>query len=285
MPENRRVMMDTMKKWLLIWVCLLWASPALAQRGGRITAELGELEWGMSPRAVFKHFVQDIRVRFEEERAKLHDPVQQDHLYQTMKNRVREIRRTYVAFDGDPSGWDVSFLEGEFTHRNDEAMLVVKSERSKNYYFFIDGKLWKEYRVFDARDFGNHNFRSFARAMLKRFGRGRVKKGVLHEGQKPRAWVEWRDRSTRLRAVDQTSFYGFYCLVFESRKTLKALPSLREHVAPRERDTHPAVAAVVGNETEVTFDDRPGRAQGRGNTKDRKKRKAKGKDPFDGIKF
>ena len=64
----------------------------------------------------------------------------------------------------------MSFLKGEFTHGNDEAMIVVRDGNSQNFYFFIGGKLWKWYKAFDASVFPAGNFGTFAQGVQRRFG-------------------------------------------------------------------------------------------------------------------
>ena len=63
-----------------------------------------------------------------------------------------------LVFRGTSTGWDVSFLRGEFTHGNDESMLVMRDENSQNFYFFFGGKLWKWYKAFDAEVFAAGDF-------------------------------------------------------------------------------------------------------------------------------
>src|SRR5690606_8872298 len=58
-------------------------------------------------------------------------------------------------------------------------------------------------------------------------------------------WLEWQDRHTRLRAVDQTRFYGFYCLVFEDRATLARLDQLRTNTVQVTQQGHALVESVT----------------------------------------
>ena len=50
------------------------------------------------------------------------DAVEEDRLRQRPSRRSKRIRKGYVEFDGRSTGWNVSFLKGEFTHSNDESM-------------------------------------------------------------------------------------------------------------------------------------------------------------------
>ena len=123
--------------------------------------------------------------------------------------------------------------------------------QSQNFYFFIRDRLWKWYRAFNADVFEGQDFNAFRGALQGRFGEGRTQSGALHEGGDTRQWVEWQDDATRLRAVDETQFFGFYCLVFEDRRTLANIATLRANPDSRRRarSTNSLIDAVTQPET------------------------------------
>ncbi|HEY8432175.1 MAG TPA: hypothetical protein VIL20_27550, partial [Sandaracinaceae bacterium] len=203
------------------------AAQAAPPNSDAIAAALGELRWGMEPRQVHEHFVGKIRERYRERLSKAPGAIEEDRIRAEMNAEIRRLRESYVRFDGNRTGWDLSFLRTEFTHGNRESMLVYRDENSQNFYFFIQGRLWKWYKAFDASVFQGQSFDQFAQAVQARFGRAAERTGRLVEGGPEQHWLEWQDRHTRLRAVDQTRFYGFYCLVFEDRATLARLSELR----------------------------------------------------------
>ena len=53
------------------------------------------------------------------------------------RDELGKLKSSAVDFNGKKTGWDVSFLKGEFTHHNGESMLSVSENSSENYYFFI----------------------------------------------------------------------------------------------------------------------------------------------------
>ncbi|MCA9582847.1 MAG: hypothetical protein KC416_13705, partial [Myxococcales bacterium] len=114
---------------------------------------LGDLKWGMTKKEVLDHFTKAIREKYRKPLAKAPDAIEADRLRHEMNEAIRKIHESVTSFDGETTGWDVSFLKGEFTHHNGEEMLVVRDENSQNFYFFIDGKLWKWYKAFDAKVF------------------------------------------------------------------------------------------------------------------------------------
>jgi hypothetical protein len=222
---------------------------AQAPASEEIAKSLADVRWGMSKEDVEKVFIEKIKAKYKPLIAKTKDAVEEDRLRQVAKQELARIREGYVEFNGKSTGWDVSFLKGEFTQRNDEAMLVVRDDNSQNFYFFIGGKLWKWYKAFDASVFPANNFGTFAGAVQRRFGNAKEAKGELNAGAGERQWLEWQDKETRLRAVDETGFYGFYCLVFESKDTLGNLARLRTNDNDKGDKKHALVEAVTTDDT------------------------------------
>ena len=189
--------------------------------------------------------------RQDERRSRRRPPAHSGH------DEMKRIRDSYVEFKGTSTGWDVSFLKGEFTHGNNESMIVQRDKNSQNFYFFINGKLWKWYKAFDAEVFKAGDFNGFADAVQRRFGPAKDASGELAPGAGSRHWLEWQDDSTRLRAVDQSDFYGFYCLVFEERATVGNLAKLRSHtreVATKQNSVIDAVTAPVERDPDAQPD-------------------------------
>jgi hypothetical protein len=192
-----------------------------------ISKSMGDLTWGMSRDDLQKKLIDKIKDKYRPLVAKTHDAVEEDRLRTAAADEVKRIRDSFVEFKGTSTGWDVSFLRGEFTHGNDESMLVMRDQNSQNFYFFIGGRLWKWYKAFDAEVFHAGDFSTFAGSVQRRFGPAKDTEGELAPGAGKRHWLEWQDDKSRLRAVDQTDFYGFYCLVFEEKATLGNLAKLR----------------------------------------------------------
>lgn len=259
----RRVLSGLSMVLLAIAVCAVGANGVEAQKKNKkaakkaaeapasaeIAKSMADVHWGMSKSDVDKVFVEKIKAKYKPLIAKTKDAVEEDRLRQVAKQELARLREGYVEFDGKSTGWDVSFLKGEFTHNNDESMLVVRDDNSQNFYFFIGGKLWKWYKAFDASVFPANNFATFAGAVEKRFGNAKQAKGELRSGAGERQWLEWQDKETRLRAVDETDFYGFYCLVFESKDTLGNLARLRTHEDEHGDKKHALVEAVTTDDT------------------------------------
>jgi hypothetical protein len=222
-----------------------------------IAKSMEDYKWGMSKDDVQKKLIDAVKEKYRPLVAKTKDAVEEDRLRTAAADEMKRIRDSYVEFKGTSTGWDVSFLKGEFTHGNNESMIVQRDKNSQNFYFFINGKLWKWYKAFDAEVFKAGDFTAFADAVQRRFGPAKEASGELAPGAGSRHWLEWQDESTRLRAVDQSDFYGFYCLVFEDRATVNNLGKLRAHtreVASKQNSVIDAVTAPVERDPDAQPD-------------------------------
>jgi hypothetical protein len=253
MDRMNRVVVTT---WLSVLCVVASAGPAMAQRGrtnetphsDAIAPALGDISWGMTKDELLGHFTKKVKDEYRPKLAKAPGAIEEQRLRHQMTEEIRRIRESYVEFTGRTTGWDVSFLRDEFTHRNGESMLVVKDGRAQNFYFFINNRLWKWYRAFNQEVFANASFDEFAAALQARFGKARERRGAVHEGASEKHWLEWQNDNTRLRAIDETTFYGFYCLVFEDKDVLSRLDELRTHQRARRDDGHSLVESVTVEE-------------------------------------
>ena len=226
--------------------------PRAAPRSAAIAPALGDIRWGMTNRQVFGHFRGKIEERYRDRLAEIRDAVEEDRLRHEMAQEIQRVRRSYIRFNGQTTGWDVSFLRDEFTHNNNESMLVVRDGNSQNFYFFINDRLWKWYKAFDARVFQGQEFGQFASALQGRFGRALERSGRMTDRGDEKRWLEWQDNNTRLRAIDENQFYGFYCLVFEEKSTLGRLSDLRINRATSGERGHALVEAVTQDSSEAS---------------------------------
>lgn len=219
-----------------------------------IAPALGDVKWGWSRQQLTKYFSNRIRRDYQPRINKARDAMTEDALRHERDQRIRRMRSSYVEFNGRTSGHDSGFLRDEFTHNNGEAMMSVRGDNADDYYFFIRGRLWKWYRAFDASVFQGADWDQFSAALQGRFGEGRVRRGSLIEGGDERQWLEWQNADTRARAIDNTTFYGFYCLVFEEKATVARLGELRTNKRQTGRGRHALVEAVTAGD-DVEGDD------------------------------
>lgn len=190
---------------------------------------MGDIQWGWSPKQVYRQLKKDIEAAYQEPLSETTDAIEEDRLRHKMTEEIREIRDSYFEFDGTPSAYDSGYLSSEFTHHNGESLLRVRTKNTQDYFFFINERLWKRYRAFDASVFEGASFAQFGAALQKRYGKATQKRGVLQPGSEPTQWYEWREPGMLARAVDNNEFYGFYCLILEDPKTVARLDKLRKN--------------------------------------------------------
>jgi len=209
---------------------------------------MGEIQWGWAPKQVYRHLKKSIEASYAELISKTTDAIQEDRLRHKMAEEARQIRDSYLEFDGTPSAYDSGYLKGEFTHKNGESLLRVRTKNTQDYFFFINERLWKRYRAFDASVFQGASFAEFGGALQKRYGKAKKKSGVLASGGEPAQWYEWREPRVLARAVDNNEFYGFYCLILEDPKTIARLDKLRKN-KPEQTEAGGSLVDMVADES------------------------------------
>ncbi len=214
--------------------------------------------WGSSPQEVIRHYSRAYRKVYAPVLAKTPDAIREDRIRREMESRIERIKKSYVKFDGRATGWDSSFLRDQYTHNNGEALVAVREVRATDedprytdYFFFINNKLWRRYRAFDQDAFGGVPFAAAAQSFQKHLGPAKQVRD--EEGGLER--LMWQDGATKLEAVDNTRFYGFFSLVFTDMATEVRLAELRTNKSggPR-RDSADALLDLVEKAPEVDED-------------------------------
>ena len=207
-------------------LCLAGFSGQASAEASKIATSLGDLRWGMSESDVITFVRRKIDEQYSPEIAKTHDTRKQTKLRDDMKRAQASVQKSLVNFEGRGSRWDSSAVAGEFSYGNGESMVVYEDSGSQNYYFFLNGRLWKWYKALDSSAFGGNNFKKFSGSVEKKFGKGHAKTGELSPGQGKTQWVEYLDRNSRLRAADNTK-RGVFALIFEEMATVREIASIR----------------------------------------------------------
>ena len=209
---------------------------------------MGEIQWGWSPKQVYRHLKKNIEASYQEPISKTTDAIEEDRLRHKMAEEARAIRDSYLEFDGTPSAYDSGYLKGEFTHNNGESLLRVRTENTQDFFFFINDRLWKRYRAFDASVFEGASFSDFGKALQQRYGKATTKSGVLVPGTASTQWYEWKEPRIVARAVDNNEFYGFYCLILEDPKTVAQLGKLRKN-KPNQAESGGGLVDMVADQS------------------------------------
>lgn len=222
---------------------------------------MGNLRWGMSDSDVQRVAKTRLRDQYEEKLKKAKG-ASKATLQRELAQKSKQIENSSVVeFSGKSSRWDRSPIAGEFGYGSNESMLTFNDGESENYYFFVDGNLWKWVKLYPASQFGGKNFSKFSSAIEKKFGKGYKKQAETNPGSgKKHTFLEFLDRNSRLRAVDRTGDAGSYALVFEEMATVKQLASIRPNTPKakparlvEEEDSAPVATAKRSKQRRSVF--------------------------------
>jgi len=215
-------------------------APAAPKANEKAVSELmGPYRWGMTQEEVLGAIGKVLNDRLAPELVKISDVYEQTRMRRQVKEQVDQVRKTLVSFNGQKTGWDVSIIEGEFLHNDDESMMLYREtdpgsgRQQDRFFFFQHGKLWKQFIAFDMTPYKGKTFNDFRDAMQARYGQGTpiVKKGP--DAQDHVVAVTWRSGGTDLRAVDLMQFYANFCLAFSDDAVEKQIEAARLARAPK----------------------------------------------------
>jgi hypothetical protein len=236
-----------MRVTIIVAALALTALPAWAKKkGGKPAAEeatssgtktapnakaladlAGKYKWGMSPDDVFKSIAEQLHAKYAEQISKESDVYRQDELRKEEKEENEKVRSSLVKFDGQKTGWDVSIIDKEFAHRNDESMIIFWEKDQRRFLFFWHDKLYKQFIAFNAEHplFRGKSFDDFAKLIEKRFGPAEMKFANMRtKDEQTLDHLEWAPSGDYLLwAIDQSSFYGNFCLVLKQPSVVAQL--------------------------------------------------------------
>ncbi len=216
----------------------------------------GQFKWGMSPDEVMAKVVEKLEATYDARlKATAQDPTKYDRIRKEMMAEVDRARKhSIVKFDGKKTGYDVSIIDQEFTHKAGESMLAAKEESASRYFFFVEDKLYKMFIAFDKEMLQGKGFSDFGKMMQARFGKGRevnVEVKVKGGAHKKLDHYVWAARGDGLRLVDRSGFYDVFCLVLYDGSIEERQAAVRKANAKGER-ADALIDAVTGKETSTT---------------------------------
>jgi hypothetical protein len=189
----------------------------------------GKFKWGMTPENISKIIIDQLTTKLQEQIQKETDVYQQDNLRKELAEELEKVKSSYIKFDGQKSGWDVSIVDKEFSHRNDESMMVYWEKDQRRFLFFWHDKLYKQFIAFNAEHpkFQGKTFDDFAKLIENRFGPAEMKFANLRtKDEQTLDHLEWAPSGDdELWAIDQSQFYGNFCLVLRQRSVVAQMGS------------------------------------------------------------
>jgi hypothetical protein len=217
------------------------AAPAPAAKANEkaVNELLGPWKWGMSVDDVLVALNKQLMDRLAPDLAKTTDVYEQIRLKKQVKTEVDAVRDSQIKFEGQRTGWDVSIIEGEFMQKNGESMMLYRENDpatgrdQQRFFFFKDGKLWKQFIAFNMEPYKGKTFNDFREAMEARYGKGTPITKTERDGKEKLVSVAWKSGSTYLRAIDLMQFYSNFCLAFSDDNVEKAMAAERLARAPK----------------------------------------------------
>lgn len=229
------------------------AAPAKSKAVAPSKAELGKLmgkyKWGMTPDDIVKIIADEANEKYTELVGKETDVYKQDQLRKQRDEEVEKFKASLVKFEGTKTGWDTSIVDKEFVHRNNESMLVRWEKDQRRFLFFWNGRLYKQYIAFNAEHpaFKGKSFDDFANYLQAKYGQAETKFGAMRTKDDVVVdhleWVPAED--IMLWAIDQSSFYGNFCLKLTQASQVASLEKSRVDKIQKQAKGNALIDAVT----------------------------------------
>lgn len=200
-------------------------NPAFWPKSDNIGNLLEDLQWGMTVKRVFSIFEKKIRAEYQEKmNAARGDLLAEDRIRSQMHKELNKVKDSYVSFSGQNTGYESHMVDVEFTHNNNESMLVWDAGKYVEYLFFIDNRFWKRVRLFRIDQLNGISLEEFNSSMESVLG---CKGAELKDEDGNVTQYAWRDDSTYAVVLDGSKFFGVYGLRLISAVTKTHIAKLR----------------------------------------------------------
>ena len=243
-------------------------SPSSATGGKPATGKGGEppqvaslvaftdgVKWGISHAELTKQFTQTggvIWKDYDEKLAKARVGPEQTALEAEREQVKAAFSRSYIEFKDTPTGYDATGIRNEYTYKNKEALMWIQRQGKKRYFFFINDRLWKMYDevpLADGGPMGKAYLDAVNKLNAQLNAQGRVQGADGAKGIDATT-VDWKDGSSRLRAVDRSGDHVVGIAIEES-STLSNLAALRPNKPVDPNEIDPSIKAVTGGANRI----------------------------------
>ena len=211
---------------------------------------MGNFKWGMTSAEAIKQVTDGLSATYNERIKAEHIAAKQDAIRAELNEALAKLKDGHVLFDGHKTGWDVSLVDKEFAHGNDESMLVLGEKDQRRFLFFWNDKLWKQFVAFNAdhEKFKGKSFDDFSDIIQGAYGPSSVTfKKQRTSDEQTFDHLEWKLAGDfELWAIDMTTLYNNFCLSVMQKSVLPEIErSRKEHSQDTHRGSQSLVDAVT----------------------------------------
>ena len=181
-----------------------------------ISEALKDLNWGISHYEVIKYLSKIIEKQYRSRIAKSYDGLKADRLRKEMKSKIKELKKNYTVFNGQRTGYAVTFIKDDFAQNNGETLLKFDEGSRQRYFFFRYDELWKI--VVSYPSVPGSSFEGFVKKVKGKYGRSRKDNWETPRGgSRQLVRSMWEDDKTQLILENKSSFYDCYVMKLVSR--------------------------------------------------------------------
>jgi hypothetical protein len=227
-------------------------APAPKANTAALTQLMGPYKWGATIDETVEVLEKQIADRYAEKIAKAaDDKYEQNKLRKEIKAEAEKVKKSRLKFEGQKTGWDVSVIEREYGHKNEESMLVYGEYDPANrldqqrFFFFVDEKLWKMFIAVNMDAFEGKTFADFKSAMESRYGKAASHSVPGNDGVDKVDYIYWRGNGAYLRAVDLMTFYGTFAIAISDDSVEQTIYRRRAERNPPKAPTGTVVDSVM----------------------------------------
>jgi hypothetical protein len=193
-----------------------------------VSAVMKDLKWGIGHQAVFAYLDKGIKAKYDRLVDQNNDDLKIDQLRKKQRAESKFLRKNYVTFTGQRTGYEVSVVQNDFAHNNSETMLKVDEGLRQRYYFFRYDRLWKVMVIYSS-DSIEGGFKSFVKQVRNKYGKPKKKNWVTpYGGSRHLVEVIWHDDKTHMFLEDKSAFYSRYVMRLMSVIDGKDIQALHE---------------------------------------------------------
>ncbi len=218
-----------------------------------LAPKLDALKWGMTHQEVIKVYNQ-VNGVFDKEYnpmlAKMQPGTRMQAVEAERESRKLAFANSFIEFKDTPLGYDTTGLNGEYSYKNHEYLLVLRRDWGRRFFFFIGSapgeRLWKVYdeaKPVDGSPFGKTYAETVAKMNAELAVNGRARGADAAKGF-PLPFTEWADSSSHLRVIDRSG-EGLVGVAIEDKATLSSLPQLRSNKLDDPMAMDPSITAIT----------------------------------------